>query len=251
MSSYWSKYKDAIKNKDLRELPVYTFQDASRHLKIPPTTLRDWVRGRKYFIGKDKDSIKRSEPLIKLPDQGVSYLSFINLIEAHVLNAIRNKHNIPLYKVRNALDYLSKYAKSEHPLADQWFQTDGVSLFIEGIDKELVNITKSGQVALKEIVEVYLQRIDRDVQGVPQKLYPFITRDQAKEPFNIDKEKSKTIVIDPTISFGKPVIAGTAIPTEAIYSLHQAGDSIERIAYEYGCETHQIEEAIRYEGQAA
>lgn len=250
--SYWAKYKD----KDPRKIPVYTFPDAAHHLKIPRTTLRDWVKGRYYPAGilydpqgSDQIIMKRSKPLINLPDPEFPYLSFINLIEAHVLNAIRNKHHIPLYKVRNGLDYLHKYHKSEHPLADQWFQTDGVNLFIEGMDKELINIGRYGQVALPEIFQMYLQRIDRDIDGVPQKLYPFVTREQAKEPFNIDKEKTRSIVIDPTISFGKPVIAGTTIPTESIYSLYKAGESEERIAYEYGCQEEQVKEAIRYESK--
>ncbi|MGV2388274.1 MAG UNVERIFIED_CONTAM: DUF433 domain-containing protein [Microcystis novacekii LVE1205-3] len=37
-------------------------------------------------------------------------------------------------------------------------------------------------------------------------------------------------MIDPNISFGKPVITGTGIPTKIVTELYDVGDSIEDIA---------------------
>jgi uncharacterized protein (DUF433 family) len=53
------------------------------------------------------------------------------------------------------------------------------------------------------------------------------------------------------VAFGKPVIAGTGIPTAAVYQLFNAGDRIEDIAEEYDRDPSEIEAAVRYESVRA
>src|SRR6266700_588307 len=108
---------------DPRELPAYSLGEAAHYLRIPPATLRSWVRGRYYEIEGGKRFFK---PVIELPDRELLALSFVNLVEAHVLDAIRREHNIPLPRTRCALDYVKREFASRHPLADQKFETDGV-----------------------------------------------------------------------------------------------------------------------------
>jgi hypothetical protein len=85
---------------DPREIPTYGFYESAHALKIPADTLTSWVRGRKY---PTRHGIKTFEPLITVPDPELPLLSFFNLIEAHVLDAIRYKDKIPLKNVRNAM----------------------------------------------------------------------------------------------------------------------------------------------------
>jgi uncharacterized protein (DUF433 family) len=51
----------------------------------------------------------------------------------------------------------------------------------------------------------------------------------------------------PTVSFGRPVIAGTGIPVSAIYERYRAGDSVVELARDFRLEASAIEEAIRCE----
>jgi uncharacterized protein (DUF433 family) len=96
---------------------------------------------------------------------------------------------------------------------------------------------------MRHVVEAALQRIERDTNDIPIKLYPF-TRAQ------IDNSPT-LIVIDPTLSGGRPVIAGTGLATEVIAERYKAGESIEDLARDYGRSYTEIEEAIRCELQAA
>lgn len=57
----------------------------------------------------------------------------------------------------------------------------------------------------------------------------------------------KTIVIDPQVSFGRPVLAGTGIPTAVIAERYIAGESVDDLADDYGRRRLEIEEAIRCE----
>ena len=228
-------------------LPTYSLTDAARYLHIPLPTLRTWVKGRSY---PTKTGPKTFHPLIERPDSQYPQLSFTNLVEAHVLRVIRKGHKIPLDKVRLALDYIGKQFNTEHPLVLKKFSTDGVDLFIEQVE-HLVNASRSGQLAMKQVLNNLLTRIEWDEQDIAARLFPlieiygseFIERD-GKETDN------KILTIDPNISFGKPTITGTGVPTQIVTELYDAGDSIEDIATDYNCTPFQIETAILFE-QAA
>ncbi|RPH78337.1 MAG: DNA-binding protein, partial [Nitrospiraceae bacterium] len=122
------KQKAAVFDKhfDVREVSSYGVMEAAHYLRIPRTTIRDWVSGRHYHSNA---GVRFSKPIIQVPDPAVKLLSFMNLVEIHVLDAIRRKHDIPLEKVRTAMNSLSRQFPSRHPLADQEFVTDGLNLF--------------------------------------------------------------------------------------------------------------------------
>jgi uncharacterized protein (DUF433 family) len=164
-------------------------------------------------------------------------------VEAHVLAAIRRRHGVKLPKVRKALDYVRRQFRVEHPLINQAFQTDGLDLFVERYG-ELINASREGQRAMKEIIGVYLKRIEWDADGLPIKLFPF-TRDTQAEA--APASAPRVVVMNPTISFGRPVIAGTGIPVSSIYERYKAGDSVSDLAQDFRLEISAIEEAIRCE----
>lgn len=220
---------------ELRDIPAYGLSEASHYLGIPKATLRSWVLGRHYPIEAGKQFFR---PIIELPDKEKPLLSFVNLVESHVLEAIRQRHGIKFWRVRGVVEYIERHLDSRHPLAEQRFVTDGVDLFVEQFGK-LVNISREGQLAIKELIQTYLRRIERDSAGFPIRLYPFTRERKPDEP--------KTIVIDPYISFGRPVLAGTGIATTIIAQRYKAGESIEELAEDYGRPTSDIQEAIRCE----
>ena len=157
--------------------------------------------------------------------------------------AIRRRHGVKLSKVRNALDYVRGQFRVERPLINQAFQTDGLDLFVERYG-ELINASREGQRAMKEIIGVYLKRIEWDAKGLPIKLYPF-TRDTQVEA--VPASDPRVVVMNPAVSFGRPVIAGTGIPVSSIYERYKAGDSVAGLAQDFRLEISAIEEAIRCE----
>ncbi len=223
-----------------RLLPAYSVAEAAHYLRMPEGTLRSWVAGRLYPVA---GATKRSRPLIHLEDPKKQYLSFINFVEAHVLAAIRRRHGVRLPKVRRALDYVHRQFRVEHPLINQAFPTDGLDLFVERYG-ELINASREGQHAMKEIIGVYLKRIEWDSKGLPIKLYPF-TRDTQAETAPVSDPR--VVVMNSAVSFGRPVIAGTGIPVSSIYERYRARDSVADLAKDFRLDTSAIEEAIRYE----
>jgi uncharacterized protein (DUF433 family) len=216
---------------DPRELPAYTIQDAARYLHLPPSTLRAWVRGQ-------GDNFKA---VIALPDPQRGELSFLNLVEAHVLNAIRREHEISLQKTRKSLELLETKLGSKRPLASEVFFTDGIDLFVERLG-QLHTVSRSGQLAIKEILKEHLRRIEFE-HGLAVRLYPFTRRPGLGEP--------KAVVIDPMISFGRPTISTTGVPTGVIAQRFDAGDSVDDLARDYDLAPDVVEEALRCERLAA
>jgi uncharacterized protein (DUF433 family) len=227
--------KQKFNHESPEELSAYSITEASRYLSIPTATLRSWVAGRKY---PTDSGIKFFSPLILLPDDARAGLSFVNLVEAHVLDAIRRHHQVPLSKIRDAIHYLQKHFSSKHPLAEQRFQTDGIDLFIDKFGK-LINVTQSGQIALRELLKAHLHRVEHNANGAAVRLYPFTRKRDLSEP--------KVIVIDPHISYGRPVLVGTGISTAIVAERYKAGESIDELAEDYGRSRNEIEEAIRCE----
>lgn len=211
---------------DIRYLPSYSVREAALYLRLPVSTLRAWIGRQKNF-----------ESLILPAQTKPLALSFINLVEAYVLASIRRKHRISMNKVRNGMRFISDRFSSEHPLAEKDFETDGISLFL--IEADIIyDVSKGGgQMVLKEIIEQYLRRIERDPDGLPEKLYPFSRTGEPDEP--------KLIMIDPQISFGRPVLSAKSIPIENIVERYKAGESIRELAKDYECAYADIEEAIR------
>jgi hypothetical protein len=127
-------------------------------------------------------------------------LSFLNLVEAHVLAAIRRQHHVPLPKVRQALSFVSKRLGTDRPLAESEFQTDGVDLFLEKLGS-LINVTREGRTEMREIIRDHLKRIERDTRGIPIRLFLFTRKD-------VIRDQPSPVVVDPRIAFGRPVLAG-------------------------------------------
>jgi len=130
---------------DPRESPVYGIPEAAHYLRISPAALRSWVIGRYYLT---RDGKKFFRPVIDLADKDNHLLSFMNLVEAHMLDAIRREHHISLARVRTALNYLKRRFPSKYPLADQKFETDGSNLFVQKYG-QLINLSQEGQLAMQ------------------------------------------------------------------------------------------------------
>ena len=226
---------DIYGGKDPRNIASYTIGSAARYLNIPGATIRSWTAGRKYPVN---DGNKAFLPLIEVKQKQPLRLTFTNLIELHVLRAIRQEHQVNLSKIRQALDYLNEKMEISHPLAHQQFQTDGVDLFVDFYG-HLINASKQGQITLKEAFKKHLERIEPDDSGLAIQLYPFTRSHEENNP--------RVVVIDPRISFGRLTIAETGIPTDIITERFHAGDSLEIIAQDYECSLEGIQEAIRCE----
>jgi uncharacterized protein (DUF433 family) len=218
---------------DILDEPFYTAADVARAVRVPCQTLRYWAFGRKSMPA-----------LFDVPDPRA--LSFANLLEAHVLNAMRTNYELNLRQVRSALETLAgKFSdrRKRHPLLTEEFRTNGIHLFI---NEGAINVSVGGQSTLQPLLDTYLERIEWSSAGFerlhPSKFYPFVWEARADEP--------KIISMTPVIAAGHTVIDGTGISTAVLASRFLARELPAHLALEYGLSERQVFEAIRWEGQS-
>lgn len=63
----------------------------------------------------------------------------------------------------------------------------------------------------------------------------------------MQSDEPRSIVIDPRVAFGRPVLAGTGIPTALVAERYKAGETMEDLAKDYERDRVDIEEAVRCE----
>lgn len=205
--------------------PAYGLAEAAVYLKVPYQTLRYWLTG-----------FNARPPIVMPAETDPVRLSFLNLLECHVLAGMRKLYDLKLPRVRSALKKISEDFPQPHPLISEAFLTDRKDLFVERLGK-IINVSQHGQLGLN-FYHIHLERVEVDTNGL-FRFFPFVVQPRPSEP--------KTIEINPMVGFGKPVIAGTGISTAIIASRFNARESITDLATEYECTSQQVEEAIRWE----
>jgi uncharacterized protein (DUF433 family) len=230
-----SHRKPAANNRDLA---AYTLAEAARYLRLPAATLRSWVLGREYPTTQGSGQFP---PLLRPASKRPPLLSFANLIEAHVLRSLRTDHGVPVKALRNALAYAEKELGIDRLLLRPELRAKAGRVFLDRYGA-LVELTASGQLAMRRFFEEHLKRIEWDASRFPIRLYPFLLAEVSSH--------ERPIVIDPSIAFGRPVVARKAITTSAIVERIDAGESIDDLAVDYDLGRSEIEQAILYERAA-
>jgi len=146
---------------DLRELPAYSIAEIAHHLGVPPATIRYWATGQgPYPALIEVPRVPKGEPTL---------LSFLNLVELHVLAAIRRKHAVPMPKVRSAIEYLSRHTRSKadkrHPLisrdAGHLVEIHDDHLPIDAPDEDWIRLSsKNGWVAVTKDKNIRYRRAE-------------------------------------------------------------------------------------------
>lgn len=219
---------------DIRNQPAYGPAEAARYLRLPAATLRTWLVGRDYPKG---DAHAKFHPLIRPACAQPLQLSFYNLIEAHVLRALRTEHGVALAELRKAISYAEKKLQLHRLLLSPELRTHAGQVFIDRY-VELINLSASGQLAMRKLFEDHLQRVEWDEWKFPVRLYPYTDATA--------RSTERPIAIDPQVAFGRPIVHRAGISTAAITDRLDAGEAIEALADDYDLSRDEIEQAVLY-----
>ena len=220
---------------------LYTFQEASKLTSASPQELRRWLKGHAY---KARDSGKRvnSVPLwqAELSESGLEGVSFHDLLEVRFVQAFR-KHGVSLQTIRLASQQAREMFNHPYPFTCKRFETDGRTIFAAALEEagemQLLDLPKR-QFAFTKIIEPSLYRgIEFGRDELASRWYP-VTR-------------SKAIVLDPTIAFGKPIVTHGSIRTSTLYDAFKAEENKQYVARLYEVPVSAVDAAIRFEERLA
>ncbi len=223
---------------DPRDQPWYTCPEAAKATGIPPSTLRAWTLGQGYRRKHDRAFFA---PVIARPSSVDPRLSFTNLIEAHVLRALRTVHEVKLNYIRDAVAIAEEEYGIQRLLISPDLRTSAGQLFLDHYTG-LLELSKAKQLAMRAVLSQYLERVRFDESQLPVEFHPF-----ARMPRNLNLE---IISLSPYVSFGRPLIHRLGITTRAIVLRLEAGEPVEEVELDYGLTPQELEEAILYEAAA-
>lgn len=223
-----------IPAEDLRDSPMYQPSEVARYLHLPLSTLNNWVEGR--------DGKSPAPAVINRPSDRDLRLSFNNLVEAHVLRALRYEHKISMQAVRRALRDAEDTFGVKRLLINQGLLAAPGEMFLKEYGR-LMSLTRLNQFAMEEILQRFLRRLVRDVEGLPVRLYPFVGP--------VASDDRCIITIDPRLSYGRPSLASKGISTAILAERVRAGESPGELAGYYGIDEQDVKEALLYERLAA
>lgn len=161
-------------------------------------------------------------------------IGFRDLIELRFVKAFVDA-GVGLLAIRNCLEYARECVQDDHPFSTRRFQTDGRTIFLEGIER-------SGEAKLLDLKRkqyVFRQIIERTFKDLD------IENDAVARWRPLDGKKS--IVIDPQRAFGQPIAAQYGVPTIALADAVAAEGSVERVARLYDVTPSVVRDAVRFE----
>lgn len=220
---------------DPRTKPAYPVSDAARYLRIPAPTVRSWAFGRQYPTQKGSGHFP---PVVTVPDKRQHLLSFVNLIELSALRALRTEHAFKLSAVREALGYAKRKLGVENLLASRDLYAQPGALFLAHYG-HLINLNRAGQLGIKAVLNGLLTRIQFN-RGLAVRFFPVV-------PSRTD---ARTVMLDPRVSFGRPVLVSCGVTTSAIVDRINAGEEPKALAADYGTTENEIMDALAYERAA-
>ncbi|MEY3252033.1 MAG: hypothetical protein RL227_1006 [Pseudomonadota bacterium] len=222
---------------DIRHQGAYTLAEAARYLKLPQATLRTWVVGRAYPVAEGQGRFKA---LITPARPKPPLLSFFNLIEAHVLRALRTEHGVSIKALRDSIAFAERQLHVDRLLLREDLRTHGGKVLLDHYG-QLVELSNSGQIAIRKALEDHLARVEWDEWKFPVRLYPYPTAAM---------DGMRPIAIDAQVAFGRPVLVSQGVSTHAIAERLDAGESVAELAADYDVTPADIEQAALYERAA-
>lgn len=207
---------------------VYSPAEAQRLTRIPASSLRRWMQGTAR-----NDRLWQSQHSTNFDG---FLMGFRDLMEARVVHALR-KAGFSLQELRGTMDYARVQIGDERPFSTSDFKTAGNDVFLDLPDGVLtVSRRNRGQTVFRETISPVLKSIEYGERNA-ERFWP--------------QPRKRTIVLDPKIAFGKPVLAAFDIPTDAIARSVEAEGSEKAVAKYFDVPVSQIRDAVAFEQNLA
>ena len=218
----------------------YSLHDAARIAKVNPRSLKRWVSGYDFSYKKQKvhsPGLLQSE----IPNvEGEPFLTFPQLVEMMFIRLF-HEYGVSVPVIRAVAHTMAQRYQTRHPFAIHNLQTDGRTIFADGLQVEdaegmtqgeITEDLHRGQMVIRDFALPYFLKIDyEDMEAA--RYWPY--------------GKEGGIVIDPQRSFGSPIDDATGVPTYVLYEMYKAGEATEAIAEWYQVTKHFVIAAVNFE----
>lgn len=223
-----------LNHMNLLGIGLYTPAEAAHITGANARDITRWLFGYKDSHGGKHLPLWETQIPIdgKVVDEKV--IGFRDLMELRIIKAF-TRHGVSLRTIRLALQSASEIFGTPYPFTANRFLTDGKSIFAEAVenDSTLTDLVKK-QVVFEEIIRPSLyEGIEFSANGTALRWFPM--------------KKSKAVVIDPDLSFGKPTLVSSGISTEIINKAVLVEKNKKQVAHQFGISMADVNAAVKFE----
>lgn len=214
------------KLKDFLGIGMYTPAEAAMYARISTRTMGRWVHG----DGSGAAAIQAQ--VLDAPDKTISFLDFVQI---HALRAIREQETVSLQKIRQAIDFATSKGVT-YPFARKhttYFFNDEILIDVEGFGLIQASGRARGQFAMKPIVEMYLQDLSFNAEGLAHQYVAYEHRDGR-------------IVMQPEYRLGEPVVESCGYTAWTLWKACLSEGSVQAAAEAYGVKEAEVRVAYKY-----
>lgn len=216
-------------------VPVYTVAEAARYVGMHPSTLSTWAKGYERRF-PDRKPVEMGPVIASMVDEsGRVMLPFVGLVEAAVVQAFR-RTELPLQRIRAALEVLERQGELECALASRALMTDGADILYdyarstEDGQLGLLTVVKSGQRVYTDLIADYLERITFGDEWATEMILP--------------TTEHRILRVRPDVSSSRPLFVRSGAPLDAVRDRVFAGEPITSVAEDFDTPAEDVQEAL-------
>jgi len=206
---------------------IYTIPDISNLLSIPKFKVRRYLN--EYWNERSGKKLF-NETYSWSADNKMKAVNFYTLIELYTCFHLQELGVTPkeILKSRAAM---MKDLKIPYPFASEVLLTNGKKIWFEFKDS-IVKADGSKQTDFVEFIREFAGKIEFNSNKIAEKFWP--------------AGKQSDVVINPHNQFGQPVLNGTNINAEVIFSMYESGEPVDAIGILYDLTKKQVNDAISF-----
>lgn len=206
---------------------IYTIPDISRLLGIPQAKVRRYLNeywddrlGKKLFNQTYSWSV----------DNKIKAVNFYTLIELHTCFYLKEL-GVSTRKILQSREAIAKDLNIPYPFASAKLLTYGNKIWYR-FEDSIINADGSRQADFIEFIEDFANKIEFNSQKIAKRFWP--------------AGRKSDVIVDPHHQFGQPVLKGTNINAEVIFSMYESGESVTAISILYDLTAKQVNDAVSF-----
>lgn len=214
-----------------RQAGLYTLAQAAMYARMPLNTLNYW-----HFGTKSRRPLRDSE----IQKEEGKFVTFLEFIEAVAIRSLRAERNVPLPKIREAIQEAQDKYGVKYPFAQQIHKTVVVGKDIHILlnkDANMVGLSgkDKAQKSFKPFLEPYMENVKYNDEKLACE---FVAHRYG--------EGDKIIKMNPKVGFGEPLVGRTGYSAETLWKAAVAEGSIEKACQYYEVDRESVAAACNY-----
>jgi uncharacterized protein (DUF433 family) len=222
---------------ELLESPAYPMAEAARMVGLSPGQVKRWLQGYRFAYrtkGQPQLRHSRKPPVVPgVQQRESSYASFLDVIDLLLVKKLL-ADGISLQHARVVIDEAKDFLDTRH-LGYETFFTLGSTVFLQIDSSSIMALSAGGQMALERFIRELGHQIEFDERTKwAIRWYPL--------------HPDRRVVVDPSVSFGRPVIAGRRVTTSNIYDFFVSEERQVKVLCDWmDLDQEEVEAAVKLE----